>query len=99
MEELNDLGVIRSQKLPIAGYKVSSIVAKANRIAGLILQAFRCRDRRVLRKAFSTYVLPILTYASPCWNPSLRRDVKAVKSVKKRFSKRLAGCHSLTYNQ
>ena len=48
VEELNDLGVTRSQKLPIAGYKVSSIVAKANRMAGLISRAFRCINRRVL---------------------------------------------------
>ena len=59
VEELNDLVVTRSLKLSIAWYKVSSIVAKADRMAGLISRAFRCRDRRVLRKVISTYVLPI----------------------------------------
>ena len=48
VKELNDLSVTRSQKLPIAGYKVSSIVVQANRMAGLISRAFRCRDRKVL---------------------------------------------------
>ena len=68
VEELNNLGVTRSQKLPIAGYKVSSIVGKANRMAGLMARAFCCRDCTVLWKAFSTYVLPTLIYTSPSWN-------------------------------
>ena len=66
VEELNDLGETRSQKLLIAGYKVSSIVAKTNRMAGLISRAFHRRDCRVLWKAFSIYVLPTLTYVSSC---------------------------------
>ena len=54
VEELNDLGLTRSQKLFIAGYKVSSIVDKANKMAGLMLRTFCCRYCRVLWKAFCT---------------------------------------------
>ena len=40
VKKLNDLSITRSQKLPIAEYKVSSIIAKANRMVGSYHERF-----------------------------------------------------------
>jgi len=37
------------------------------------------------------YVRPILDYSSVLWNPFLIKDIKAIESVQRRFTKRLLG--------
>ena len=56
-------------------------VAKASKISGLIRHVFRPRHRKLLWPAFTHYVLPILSYCSPVWNPRLKRDITAIESV------------------
>ena len=38
-------------------------------------------------------------YASPCWSPRLRRDVTALESVQRYFTKRLMGLNNLSYTE
>ena len=38
-------------------------------------------------------------YASPCWSPRLRRDVTALESVQRHFTKRLMGLNNLSYTE
>ena len=45
------------------------------------------------------YVRPILEYSSVSWNPYLIKDIKALESVRRRFTKRLPGIEKLTYYQ
>ena len=46
-------------------------------------------------RAFTVYVRPVLEYASNVWSPHvIRKDIKLVESVQKRFTKRLPNmCH------
>ena len=38
-------------------------------------------------------------YASPCWSPRLRRDVTALESVHRHFTKRLMGLNNFSYTE
>ena len=50
-------------------------------------------------RAFLIYVRPVLEYATVVWNPNLKKDIFAVESVQKRFTKRILANKSLSYNQ
>jgi len=45
------------------------------------------------------YVRPILEYSSVAWNPYLIKDIKALKSVQRRFTKMLPDTEKLTYQR
>jgi len=49
--------------------------------------------------SYTVYVRPILEYSSVAWNPYLIKDIKALESVQRRFTKRLLGMEKLTYHQ
>ena len=95
-EQLKDLGIVRSAS-GIYDAHPGYVVSKGNRAAGAILRAFRSRDPTVLWLAFRTYVLPLLSYGSPCWNFLLKRDTQALERVQRAFTKRLNGMRHLSY--
>ena len=51
----------------------------------------------LLVKAFIVYVRPILEYNSIIWSPSTKNETDLIEKVQRRFTKRLCGCKSLTY--
>ena len=57
------------------------------------------RDLSSLVRAFTVYVRPILEYCSVVWNPFLSKDITAIETVQRRFTKRLPGMSGLTYHQ
>ena len=97
-DKIKDLGVMRAA---VNGYDCHPgyIITKANRLSGLILRAFRSRDRAVLWQAFRSYVTPVINYASSCWNPRFRKDINAIERVQRGFTKRLAGMRNLSYQE
>jgi len=55
------------------------------------------RDVATLKRAFTTYVRPLLEYASCVWSPSYCTVVRQIESVQRQFTKRLSGCKQLNY--
>jgi len=47
---------------------INSVVSQAHTQSNLILECFVSRDRTTLVKAFTTYVRPLVDYASPVWS-------------------------------
>ena len=97
ISQFRDLGVLRSSDVIYAAHP-GTVVTKANKVASAILRAFRTRDPSILWHAFKSYVLPVLIYASPCWNPGLQRDSKALEWVQRSFTKRLFGMYNISYS-
>jgi len=50
-------------------------------------------------KAFITYVCPLLEYCSLVWSPSSKTLIDQLESVQRRFTKRLPGLQSITYDE
>jgi len=50
-------------------------------------------------RAFLVYVRPILEYNSIIWSPSTARDIDAVESVQRRFTKRHPTLKNLSYRE
>ena len=70
-------------------YHIDNIVARAFTRSNLILKCFVSRDVNTLMKAFQYRARPILEYASCVWSPYQVGQIKQVKSVQRRFAKRL----------
>ena len=92
-----DLGIIVSSDLS-PSLHVTDIVSKPHMRAGLILRTFMSRDIHLLKRAFLVYVRPIVEHNSVIWSPYTARDIDAVESVQRRFTKRLPTLSNMPYN-
>ena len=95
-ETVKDLGIIRSASGSYSDH-VRAVANKASRVAGAIRHAFFNSSPKLVWPAFQSYVLPILMYASPVWNPTLIKDIQYMERVQRRFTKRLRGFSALSY--
>ena len=51
-----------------------------------------------LKRAFITYVRPLLEYASPVWSPSHIYLINVIESMQRSFTKRLPEMRTLSYS-
>jgi len=96
VDTVRDLGVEISSPFSFR-HHYTQIVLSANRMANAIHRSFSLKSKFFLRDLFCTYVRPKLEYASPCWNPYLVKDINLLESVQRRFTKRIPGLRSLSY--
>ena len=88
---IRDLGVIVDNRLTFKDH-ITSIVTRAHVRAMQIWRCFLCKDMDVLIRAFITYVRPV-------WSPSSKTLIDQLESVQRRFTKRLPGLQSITYDE
>jgi hypothetical protein len=91
-----DLGINFNSKLDFSDH-ISSIIAKAKQRLFLLKKIFISKNTSILIKGFKTYVIPLLEYCSPIWNPSSANDIRRIESVQRMFTKKLAGYQGLSY--
>ena len=70
---------------------------KAYSRVGVLFKGFASRQIPVLKKAFITYVRPIMEYASNVWSPHLLKHINAIERVQKHFTKRIPSLSNLSY--
>lgn len=83
---IRDLGVLIDSSLKFV-HHIDNITRKAAIISKLILASFSSRDPDILKKAFCTYVRPILEYSSPVWNPHKKLLIDRIEKIQKRYTK------------
>jgi len=93
---INDLGICIDNKLSYNSH-ISNIVVKAMQRVGLLFRSFLCRDLLFLRKAYITYIRPLLEYNSIIWSPCLKKHIDLLERVQRRFSKRIPSLRSKPY--
>ena len=77
---VKDLGVWIDPKLKF-DHHIFDFVNRARQRASLIFRCFLSRDTSNLKRAFTTYVRPLVEYASPVWSPSHIYLINAIESV------------------
>ena len=95
---VKDLGVMFDVKLKF-NVHINKIVVKVLARSNLIIKCFSSHDPKTPFLAFTTYVRPILEYASCMWSPCSFTYVKKVESVQLLFTKRLKGMAELQYSE
>lgn len=96
VNEFKDLGVIIDSNVKFNTH-INTIVARASSRANLIHKCFISKDVQTLKRAFITYVRPILEYASCIWSPFHSADILRIEAVQRRFTKRLPGFRHMSY--
>ena len=66
------------------------VVLRASRRTNFITRAFQVTEVDVYLRLFRTYILPIITYASPVWLPKNKGDKEPLQSVYRRFRRKIA---------
>jgi len=95
VEQAVDLGVSVDREMKFSLH-VANISGKAHKRANLIIRCFHSKNIQSLVASYKVYVRPILEYSSVSWNPYLIKDIKALESVQRRFTKRLQGMEKIT---
>jgi hypothetical protein len=98
VDSFRDLGVMRCADAQFSTH-CHDVIAKANRMCGIIRRTFNSRHRNIMWPAFTSYVLPLLSYCSPVWCPYQQRDVNALEKVQRRYSKRISGLDNVQYSE
>jgi len=96
--EVVDLGVTVDTLLTYDAH-INHIISKAYSRIGAMFKGFSTRSLSFLKKAFVTYVRPIVEYASNVWNPYLLKHINAIERVQRRFSKRIPSLKDLSYSE
>jgi len=68
-----------------------------NKQALSIHRCFTSRDVNTPLRAYIVYVRPLFEHNSEIWSPVTVRDIDAIESVQRRFTKRLPDLHSVSY--
>ena len=93
---VKDLGIVVDDHLSYADH-ISEITSKANQRVGILFRGFLTRDLNLLRRAFVTYVRPILEYGTVLWSPTLKKYIDQIENVQRRFTKRIPEISELPY--
>ena len=84
--EEKDLGVLIDNELKFTQH-IRGIVAKANRMIGLIRISFECIDAEMFLNLYNSLVRPLLEYCVQAWSPHLERDITLLENVQRRATK------------
>ena len=91
VESVRDLVIPVTHNLSPASTHVCDIVAKAHKRTAAIYRAFVSHNADVLVRAYTTYVGPLVENDSPVWSPYTVKDIDAIESVQRRYTKRVSG--------
>ena len=99
-KEERDLGVLVDNELNFSKH-IRSIVAKANRIIGLIKISFESveetKDVKMFSNLYNTLIRPHLEYCVQAWSPHLQKDIEILENVQRRATKLVRQYSHLEY--
>ncbi len=73
-----DLGVLIASGLKW-DTQVRKCINAANAVLGVLKMTLKTWTTSTFKQLFSTFARPHLKYASPAWNPYLKKDIKALE--------------------
>lgn len=97
-KEEKDLGVIFSDSFKPTS-NCSKASKSANKIVGLIRRNIINKTQDEMLILYKTLIRPILDYCIPVWRPFLKKDIKQLERIQRRFSKMIIGCKKKNYEQ
>jgi hypothetical protein len=93
-----DLGITITNDLSCHTH-IKNIVSKTLQRNNTFFRGFVSRNLNICRKAFITYIRPLLEYNSVVWNPTHIYLIDLVESVLRKFSKRILLLSNLPYTE
>ena len=93
-----DLGVVMDNQLTFKLH-INGLVVHAIQRAALILRCFYIRYQKLLIKAFTVYVRPLLEYCCSVWSPHLMCLINCIEGVQRNYINKLKGMGNLFYDE
>lgn len=93
-----DLGITVSVPMSFESH-IASIVAKANRVLGLMSKSFRSKTPEVLMPVYKSNIRSILEYGSIIWSPHTKALNFQIERVQKRFTRLFPKIRHFHYRQ
>ena len=84
--EEKDLGVLIDKDLKFTSH-IKGIVAKANRMIGLIKISFENIDEDMFTNLYNTLIRPLIEYCVQAWSPYTQKDIIRLENVQRRATK------------
>ncbi|CAK5007712.1 unnamed protein product [Meloidogyne enterolobii] len=81
---IRDLGVYFSSDFKFSEH-TQIITSKARRTMYNLLHSIKSKDHNILIHMFNTYIRTGLEFASPIWNPHLKKDIINIEKIQKYF--------------
>nr|CAD2192777.1 unnamed protein product [Meloidogyne enterolobii] len=83
---VKDLGVITNNKLTFEEH-INHVRNISMLRSVQLLRNIKSTNPKIWGNYFKMYVLPLLEYASPVWNPSLKKSIKYIERVQKFYTR------------
>ena len=97
-EEEKDLGVLIDNRLDF-GKHIKTIVARANRVLGMIRVSFVCMNIPMFLNLYTAQVRPLLEYCVQVWSPHKRTYIKLIERVQRRATKLVPQLREKSYDE
>ena len=97
-KEEKDLGVLIDKDLKFSSH-IKSIVAKANRMIGLIKISFESIDKEMFLILYKSLIRPLLEYCVHSWSPHLATDITLLENVQRRATRMVREFNQLSYEE
>ena len=81
-----DLGILVDNKLKFHE-QCSAVVAKANRLLGVIRRSFDCTNAEMILRLYKSLVRPVIEYGNIIWRPYYVMDQQAIERFQHRATK------------
>jgi hypothetical protein len=62
-----------------------------------LFKGFASREVQLLKQAYTTYIRPVLEYASSVWSPHLLKHINSLERVQKYFTKQIPSLRQFSY--
>jgi len=98
VDSITDFGVEVDKSLTFKLH-IANIVAKATQRVGILYRGFVTRNFNFMRKAYITYIRPLLEYNSVVWNPHQKDLILRIEKVQRRFTKWIPSLYKLSYSE
>ena len=95
---VSDLGIEINTNLSFHSH-IGSIVSKARQRVGVLFRGFHTRNISLFKKAFITYIRPLLEYNSNIWNLTQVYLIDLLESVQLGLTKRVNAISTLPYSE
>ena len=93
-----DLGIIMDRKLSY-DYHIETIVRQAYSRVGILFKSFVSRDCDLLKRAYVTFIRPVLEYACSVWCPYKVKHITAIEKIQRSFTRRIPSLRDLSYEE
>ena len=79
--------------------QVTARESKANAMLGIIKKTFASLNCALLKTLYTTYVLPLVEFAVPVWNLSLKGDIETLETIQQRATRLVKSLRKLPYEE